>query len=398
MEKAVGVICEFNPFHNGHAYFLSKIKEAFPQKPIVCVMSGNFVQRGSFAIQEKYSRAKCAVLGGADLVLELPFPFSSLSAESFASSAVSILNKIGVVDTLAFGCECSDTEELLHCADNLASEKFEKAFFAFCENNRAIGYPAARSKVYNELFGDTSLLNQPNAILALEYLQALKKMKAPFSPFVIPRIGDTLRETKAESEYPSATAIRNMIFGEKNIDAFLPKETLAVIKAEREKGSFPVSMEYYAATVFYLLRTKSRKELCDVYGLAPLCDRAKKMASSCNTLEELVEKLRSVNFTDSRVRRALLSLLCGVNRFAEKEKPSYTAVLAAGKKGRELLSVMKESSEISVFTKPVHTLKSQNKTVLRQASFSCLADDLYAAAFPKKGENGEFLKKTPFIL
>jgi len=123
MEKAVGVICEFNPFHNGHAHFLRKVKEAFPQKPVVCVMSGNFVQRGSFAIQEKYSRAKCAVLCGADLVLELPFPFSSLSAESFARSAVSVLNEIGVVDTLAFGCECTDAEALFHCAENLSSEK-----------------------------------------------------------------------------------------------------------------------------------------------------------------------------------------------------------------------------------------------------------------------------------
>ena len=115
-------------------------------------------------------------------------------------------------------------------------------------------------------------------------------------------------------------------------------------------------------------------------------------------MEDLVEKLRSVNFTDSRVRRALLSLLCGVSRFAEKEKPSYTMVLAAGEKGRELLSEMKDASEISVFTKPAHALKSKDKTILRQASLSYLADDLYAAAFPEKGENGEFLKKTPYIV
>lgn len=398
MKKAVGVICEFNPFHNGHMYFIRRIKEAFPEKAVVCVMSGNFVQRGSFAIQEKYSRAKCALLYGADLVLELPFPFSSLSAESFAASAVSILNGIGVVDTLAFGCECADTKALVRCAENLASEKFKEAFASFTEKNRAVGYPAARSRVYADLFGKTELLDQPNAILGLEYLMAIKKENAPLSPFVIPRIGDTLRETVAESEYPSATAVRKMIFEGKEVTTYLPPEVNAVLKEEVQNGRFPVSMEYYAATLFYLLRTKSRKELSAVYGLAPLYDRANKTAPSCKSLEDLVEKLRSVNFTDSRVRRALLSLLCGVSRFAEKEKPSYTMVLAAGEKGRELLSEMKDASEISVFTKPAHALKSKDKTILRQASLSYLADDLYAAAFPEKGENGEFLKKTPYIV
>ncbi len=398
MEKAVGVICEFNPFHNGHAYFLRKVKEAFPEKAVVCVMSGNFVQRGSFAIQEKYSRAKCALLCGADLVLELPFPFSSLSAESFAASAISILNGIGVVDTLAFGSESADGDALVRCAENLASEKFKEAFLSFTEKNRFVGYPLARSRVYAELFGKTELLDQPNAILGLEYLMAIKKENAPISPFVIPRLGDTLRDAATESAYPSATAIRKMIFEEKDASRYLPTEALTIVKEEIKNGRFPVSMEYYAPTVFYLLRTKSRKELCSIYGLAPICDRANKMASSSGSLEELVEKLRSVNFTDSRVRRALLSLLCGVSRYAEKDTPAYTMVLAAGEKGRALLSEMKDSSEISVFTKPAHALKSKDKSVFRQASFSYLADDLYAAAFPKKGENGEFLKKSPYII
>jgi len=361
-------------------------------------MSGNFVQRGSFAIQEKYSRAKCAVLCGADLVLELPFPFSSLSAESFARSAVSVLNEIGVVDTLAFGCECTDAEALFHCAENLSSEKFKNAFGAFLENDRSVGYPAARSRVYAEIFGKTDLLDQPNAILALEYLMAIKKERASFRPFLIPRFGDTLRQDSAESEYPSATAIRKKIFAGEEVTLYLPPEANIILKEEINSGRFPVSMEYYAATVFYLLRTKSRKELCGIYGLSAICDRAVKTASSCNSLEELVAKLRSVNFTDSRVRRALLSLLCGVNRYAEKVKPAYTMVLAADEKGRALLSDMKESSRISVFTKPAHALKSEDKVVFRQASFSYLADDLYAAAFPKKGENGEFLKKTPYII
>ncbi len=398
MEKAVGVICEFNPFHNGHAYFLQRVREKFPRKPIVCIMSGNFVQRGSFAIQEKYSRAKCAVLSGADLVLELPFPFSSLSAESFAASAVSVLKEIGIVDTLAFGCECPDISALNLCAENLNSDRFKKAFLNFTEQNRAMGYPAARSKVYSELFGSTELLNEPNAILALEYLLAMKKQKVSFSPFIVPREGDTLRNSVALSEYPSATALRKMIFEGKDVSDFLPEATLTAICEEKKKGRFPVSIEYYASTVFYLLRTKSRKDLSSVYGLAPLCDRAKKMSDSCKSLEELVEKLNSSNFTDSRVRRSILALLCGVYRDAEKESPGYTMVLAAGAQGRELLSQMKESAVIPVFTKPAHVFKTKEKAVLRQASLSYLADDLYAAAFPEKGENGEFLKKTPYII
>lgn len=398
MEKAVGVICEWNPFHSGHAYFLRKVKEAFPQKKIVCVMSGNFVQRGSFAIQEKYSRARCALSSGADLVLELPFPFSSLSAESFAASAVSVLAGLGVVDTLAFGCECADAEALSRCAENLASPSFQAAFSAFSEENRAIGYPAARSRVYAGLYGESPLLNMPNAILALEYLLAVRDQKADFTPFVVPRSGDSLREDEAKGEFASATAVRKMIFAGKDPSSYLPPVTLAAMEEDRAVGRFPVTMEYYAATVFYLLRTTPRKELASIYGMGPLCDRAKKIAPSCNTVEELVEKLGSPTFTHSRVRRSLLALLCGVDRYAEKEKPAFTMVLAANEKGRELLSQMKDTARIPVFTKPAHALKCGDKRVLRQSSALFLADDLYAAAFPKKGENGEFLKKTPYII
>ena len=153
MEKAVGVICEFNPFHFGHAYLLERVHEAFPDHGVVCVMSGNFVQRGSFAIQEKYSRALCAMRGGADLVLELPFPFSSLSAESFASAGVSILAKIGVCDTIAFGTEYDDLSLLSECANNLSSEKFELALKEYFSHHPGTGYPLARETVYTELFG-----------------------------------------------------------------------------------------------------------------------------------------------------------------------------------------------------------------------------------------------------
>ena len=398
MEKAVGIICEFNPFHFGHAYLFKKVKEAFPEKSIVCVMSGNFVQRGSFAIQEKYSRAKCALLAGADLVLELPYPFSSLSAESFGAAAVSILSAIGVCDTLAFGSESGDKEGLLQAVENLSSPEYQKNLEIYRKNNPGKGYPFARQTVYEEMFGPCDFFSQPNASLGLSYLQAIRYQGADLSPFVVERKGETITSTKTEGDFLSATAIRSLIEKELTFEGKVPDFVVNELEKERKEGRFPVSMESLSTALFYLIKTKSRKELSAYYGFSALSDRAKKFVSQCDTIEELVSKMNSVSFTDSRIRRGLLALLLGTSRYAEKDLPRFSMVLAAGEKGRELLSLMKEKSTIPVFTKPAHPLKCEDALVLKQFSASALADEVYAMAFPQRQTEGYFLKKTPTII
>ncbi len=397
MDKAVGIICEFNPFHFGHAYLLKQVREKFPDHGIVCVMSGNFVQRGSFAIQEKYSRAFCAMQGGADLVLELPFPFSCLSAESFAAAGVKILAGLGVCRTVAFGTELADIDELSLCAENLNSSEFEAALKEYFIHHPGAGFPAAREAVYTKLYGACPALSLSNASLGVNYILAARRQNANLFFYPIGRIGEGYHSLKTSGAFLSATALRNCVFQGESLEGLLPEETLAEILREKEAGRFPVTMESLAPVLFYLLKTRSRKELSSVYGFSALCDRAVRYCGECSTVEELVQRIKNPSFTDSRIQRGLLALLLQIPRFAEKESVSYTTLLASTPKGRELLGHIKEKAKIPVFTKPAHALHCEDKAVQRQASAAYLADEIYAMAFPQKQKDGFFVKKMPYI-
>lgn len=396
MEKCVGIVCEFNPFHKGHAYLIEQVRARFPQKGIVCVMSGNFVQRGSVAIQEKYSRAACAVSAGADLVLELPPPFSCLSAEGFAQSAIHIILQSGFCDTLSFGCETDDEAHLCLVADRLASEKLQGSLNDYLTEYRGIGFPAARETVYKELFGEEPLLSLPNASLALEYLVALKKQGRTLSPFPILRKGAGFHCLHEKDGFASATALRLHLKDGKDISALVPPFVLREMKKEREEGRFPVHDDAFTPILLYLLKVKSRKELSEIYGLAPLCDRARRAASGAKTLDDLVIAMKTAHLTDSRIRRSLLALLLGTPRYVEKEKPAYTILLAASERGKALLGERK--GDFPIFTKPAHALRSKKIDVLRQASRAALADEIYVSAFPKKHDDGFFVKRMPRFL
>lgn len=396
MEKCVGIVCEFNPFHKGHAYLIERVRFQFPEKGIVCIMSGNFVQRGSLAIQEKYSRAACAVSAGVDLVLELPAPFSCLSAEGFAQSAIHILLQSGLCDTLAFGCENDDEARLCLVADRIASEQFQSRLNDFLSSHRGIGYPAAREEVYKELYEVEPLLSLPNASLALEYLQALKKHGAKLGLYPVLRKGADFHSFEEKDGLASATALRKRIKDEEGFSNLVTPFAFDEMKKEKTAGRFPVFDEALSPIIFYLLKVKSRKELSEIYGLASLCDRARRAASCAETLDDLVTAMKTAHLTDSRIRRSLLALLLGTPRYVEKEKPAYTMLLAASERGKTLLS--ERVGDFPIFAKPAHALRSKDNDILRQASRAALADEIYVSAFPKKHDSGFFVKKMPRFL
>jgi len=397
--KAVGVVSEFNPFHKGHEYLISRIKEKYPEKPIVAVMSGNFVQRGECAVQEKYSRAKCAVLSGVDLVLEIPFPYSSLSAEAFAAAAMRLLSGIGVCDTLSFGSEVADLSALLRCAENLSTPEFQKAMASYLEEHKGAGYPAARAKVYASLFGETPILENPNASLAVEYLICNLRSETPLSVFPVHRAGSGFHSLEAAGDLISAGACRRLAAegSWKELSSHVPEAVFREMEREKNEGRFPVSTQALSPILFYLLRTKTRKELSSFYGFSSLCDRAMRSMDGCRTIEDLVEKMGFSGCTDSRIRRGLLSVVLQIPRYAEKTPVSYTQVLAVGEKGRALLSQIRKESTISVFTKPAAALKSSDRMVQKQASAAFLADRIYQSAFEIPHEEGYFLKKMPYL-
>ncbi len=397
MKKAVGIVSEFNPFHKGHAYLIDRVREAFPDRGIVCVMSGNFVQRGSFAIHEKYSRAKSAILGGADLVLEIPYPFSCLSAESFAGAAVKILSGIGICDTLAFGTEIGEKDALLTCAKGLSDPDFTLALKKYMKENRGKGYPTAREEVYASLFGPSPILSSPNASLAVSYLSQSIRQKAGLDFFPVQRVGNGFDSLNEEGEYLSATALRAMIEKGAPLTGKISPETEKVLEEERTAGRFPVSEEALAPVLFYLLRTKTKQEMSRIYGFSALCDRARRFLGEVRSISELAEKMKNATFTDSRIRRGLLALLLDLPRFAEKEEVLYTTVLGVGERGREMLFEIKEKGTLPIFTKPAHGLKCENEAVRRAFSRAALADEIYAMAFPAKQSEGYFLKQMPYF-
>ena len=388
--KAVGIIAEFKPLHRGHAHLLQSVKSHFPDRAIVCVMSGNFVQRGEFAIQEKYSRARSALECGADLVLELPYPFSSLSAEGFAASGIHILSSLPAVDTIAFGTEIDNTHALKECAKNLSSFAFRTAFRKRSATDKTKGYPALQYEVYRELFGEEEILLNPNASLAVQYLTCLSSYDRDYNIFPVLR-----HEGK---DTCSASQIRALLLDKASVESFVPSASFSQMEAERASGRFPVSMETLAPILFYLLKTKDRKELLRIYGLAPLTARAKNALKDAESIEDLVQMTVSTSYTASRVRRAFLSLLCDNPRGVEKELPAYTLLLGSTPKGRDLLAEMRKTSRIPVFSKPSHALRSQDMLVKAQAKRAFGADEIYAMAFPCRQREGFFLRTSPVSL
>ena len=386
--KAVGVVAEFNPFHRGHAYLLESIRKAFPDRAIVCVMSGNFVQRGAFAVQQKYSRARSALLCGADLVLEIPYPFSSLSSEGFAACAMHLLTAIPSVDTLAFGSEICDTFALRTCAENLSSPAYLDAFRARRQTKK--GYPALQYEVYRELFGECEPLLSPNSSLAVQYLAYLHRENKPLGIYPVSRFSD--------ADTLSASAIRASCLNGRSVDYALPAESAEELKHETCAGRFPVTMETLAPVLFYLLKTRSAESLGSYYGLAPLVHRAKKALFQSDTVEDLVKKTVSATYTASRVRRAFLSLLCGARRGAEQDLPAYTLLLGSTEKGRGVLGDVRGKTAVPVFSKPAHALRCADECVKRQAQRSFAADEIYETAFPSRQEQGFFFKQSPVYL
>ncbi len=371
MEKAVAVICECNPFHNGHAALFAAVRARFPGKPLLCLMSANFVQRGEFAVMEKVSRAGVLAACGADLVLELPFPASCLSAERFAANAVTILEKTGLVSHLAFGSEIADAAQLSETARNLASPEFAAALAEARAADPAKGFPALREEVYTRLFGASPALTFPNASLATEYLMALRRLGSAIEPAPFPR----------DESCASASEVRRLLRDGKwdEAERLVPAASFEALREAKEKGKLVTDMEGAFPLLRYALYRTPRETLSRLYGVDAIADRAIAAAASARSYADFLARAASSRHTDSRVRRAALAVLTGIPRLWDERGPSYTRVLAIGKEGRAMLRGAK-GSEIPVFTKPAHALRSPDPAVREDAAFAARAEDLLAGA------------------
>ncbi|MBR2343392.1 MAG: nucleotidyltransferase family protein [Clostridia bacterium] len=397
----VAIVCEYNPFHNGHKYHIDRIREDFgPDTTVIAVMSGNFTQRGECAIADKGLRAKCAVLGGANLVLELPFPFSAASAELFASAAVSIIDSLGTVDYISFGSEAGELEPLLRVASAMQTEEYERAVARLSDDPtlRSLGYPAICAEALSSL-GESELDFTPNNILALEYIKALSKRSSSIRLHTVKRMGAGYNDLFSPStELQSATAIREAVLA-KNISAleYTPNSTKKCILDAIADGSFPCDGERLGAAIISSLRISPSRQDVEPHDCGGgLYNRLRAKSLEANTLSGLVRLSQTKKYTAARIRRAIWFSYLGVTSSSVSEAPLYTQLLALDTRGRQGLKEIKRCGTIPVLTKPADT-DALSERALIQKALSDRADSVFQLTKPTPPSGAYALKYTPFV-
>lgn len=331
--KICTIICEYNPFHNGHLYQLQKAKELTCADAVVCIMSGNFVQRGESAILDKYTRAKHAILAGADAVIELPTIFATSNAELFAKGAVNILSSIPAVTTLCFGAETEDKSAFITSAKLLSKESEEISQKIKELLKTGISYAKARATAYEDKI-DSKLLSSPNNVLGLEYTKALLNAHIEILP--VKRVGNAYNDEELANNFSSATAIRNHLSDLEKIKDNLPDFVYNDLPKTNENQLN--LLEKYA------ILSKSEEEIKRVCDCTEGLENAlKKVAESGGNF---VKELTSLRYTSSRIKRIALHNLLQIEESLIRESlrfPLYLKILAIKNKRKDLLSALSES-------------------------------------------------------
>ena len=335
--KITGIICEYNPLHLGHRKQMEQIRRIQGESSgIVCLMSGNFVQRGAPAIIDKSLRARAAILSGADLVLELPLTVSLSSAEGFASGGVSILSPF--CDALCFGAENADKEALQEIAQALLQPQFSDALRA--QLGKKLSFPAARQAALESMGIRGDLVAQPNNILAVEYCKAILRQNSPMEPLPISRPG-SYHDTAPDPENPSATALRLLLQEGGAWQDYVPRETAASLE-----GATLHTLEAAERAILYQLRTMTDKEFeCLPYGSEGLWRKLMHSARQEATLEQIIAAVKSKRYTRTRLDRMIMCAFLGISLQDMMEKPPYVRVLAFNDRGREILKLARKSGE-----------------------------------------------------
>ena len=336
--KTVGIICEYNPLHLGHKKQIDEIRRICgADTAIVCLMSGNFVQRGAPAIIDKSYRAKAAVLSGADLVLELPVEYALSSAEGFAAGGVGILGQF--CDALCFGAETADKELLLSTARALLSEEFSPVLRE--ELEKGLSFPAARQAALAQMGLDASILETPNNILAVEYCKAILSQNSSMEPLPIVR-GGSYHDRLPDSENPSATSIRNLMAGGDNWDAYIPEAARSVFQ-----GAPLHTLAAGERAILGKLRTMTDGEFAALpYGSEGLWRKFMRVSREQATLEDIITATKSKRYTRTRIDRMVMCAFLGLTLQDLLSPVPYTRVLAFNDRGR---TILKEARKTGTF-------------------------------------------------
>ena len=395
---AAGIIAEYNPFHRGHAWQIAELRRRLGADVAVMVcMSGNFVQRGDFAIVNKHARAEMALRGGADLVLELPAPWSAAGAERFAQGGIAVLAATGVAAHLVFGCESGDLEPLLAAAEGLERGEYRQKLREL--SGKGISFAAARQQALQDVTGAAECLSGPNNALAVEYLRALKAQGAALEPLALPRVGAG-HDSGEESGCPSAGAIRKKLLEGGGWRDGLPEASAAILSREIEAGRGPVRMENCQRAVLSRLRRMDEEDFRAYDGGGEgLYHRFYRAVHTAAGISEILRTAKTKRYPLSRLRRMLLQSYLGVLQAPQGGTPPYIRVLGANSRGRALLGEMRKKASLPVVTKPGH-VRRLDREARRIFDQEARCTDLYVLAYPdlKQAEPDVEYRTAPVIL
>ena len=397
-EKTVGIIAEYNPFHNGHLFHLNETKKRGQADCIVAVMSGCFTQRGEPAIADKWLRTAAAIENGVDLVFELPFVFACNNAEYFAKGAVRLLDALGCIDSFSFGSEQGSLDELLHTAQMLQHEsdafREKLAFFL----NAGHSYPKARCEAVEATAGKqaASVLKDPNNILAVEYLKEWLTLQSNMTPITIPRIGAGHNDQTIGGDISSATSIRREFKAPDpftRIDPVVPAATQAFLKTIDFNG-FNDNNSLFTIAVYKILNTSSL-DLSNILSAGEgLENRLRKAAESSKDFEDLVQSVKTRRYTETRIRRLLIHTLLDLRKddfFRILNAGTlYARVLGFSKQGASLLKKIKKTqcATIPVITN-IHSEETADERIRELMDYDIRSSDLYHLVF-----NGDVYKES----
>lgn len=391
--QAVGIVAEYNPFHNGHKYHIDQTKAQLPDADgVIAVMSGNFTQRGEPAIFDKWTRAQAALYGGADLVLELPTAFATRSAGYFAEGAVLTLASTGVVSHLSCGVESSDSFDMLKALQRisqvLAEEPLQYRSYLYDNLAEGMSYPAARQAALIR-YGITEAewLDTPNNILALEYLQTITNYNLSISPMFIPRAGVYHSESLPQDplQFASATAIRKHIMQNNSTwKAHMPELSAQLLQECLEDGIPPMQIENFAQILLFLLRRSSPQELYNIVDMIEgienrIYDAAQR--DNSYTMDDLCMAIKSKRFTYTRIQRTLLHILLGFTTAYEAKAPEYIRVLGFNATGQKLLKEMKKKAQLPIVIRPARQKNELSPKGQKLLELDIRATNLYFTGY-----------------
>ncbi|NLW91736.1 MAG: nucleotidyltransferase [Syntrophomonadaceae bacterium] len=393
----LGVVSEYNPFHNGHKYLFDMACQAEKFDAVVCVMSGNFTQRGEAALFNKWARAEMALASGADLVIELPFCFAVRSAYYFARGAMQLLQRTGVVTHLAFGCENNHLPTLQGIAEILSHEPDEFKTSLKRNLSNGLSFPLARSRALQDMQSPSNhdlhgALLGPNNILAIEYLRVMQEENIPFHPIAIKRQGSPYHDTEV-SCLPSATAIRQALIHNADLDSLrssLPPGSIDIIDRELANGRKSSGLESLERSIIMMIRSMSTDQLRSIYEVNDGLEyRIKEAANHSGTLYQLLTQIKSKRYNMTRISRSMLYILFSLTKdqmqLFDRSGPQYLHLLGFSAKGQKILQVMKINSRLTIVNRASDMKKlceeSPDPVLSQMANLDRLATDMYSLLY-----------------